>query len=98
MLTRGAMTINPDKTNQTIPAGYHNGSGVVPGDPNLVAGNIKVGVNLFNVTRTLVEGKALPTINPNGLNGNISTAESANDFYSDSNGSVYTSSIFWLCH
>ena len=47
------MNITPGTSAQTIAAGYHNGSGQVAGDANLVAGNIKSGTNIFGVTGTL---------------------------------------------
>ena len=54
MINRGAVTLTPSTTNQTIQAGYHNGSGTVAGDANLAAGNIRNGVDLFGVTGTYV--------------------------------------------
>ena len=54
MPNRGAVVITPSTQNQTIPAGYHNGSGYVKGDANLVAGNIKNGVNIFGVAGNLI--------------------------------------------
>ncbi len=57
MTNRGAVTLTPSKTNQTITAGYHNGSGYVVGDSDLVAANIKKSVNIFGVTGTY-EGTA----------------------------------------
>ncbi|MEK4606537.1 hypothetical protein [Geobacillus sp. FSL W8-1251] len=53
----GAITITPTTIDQTIPAGYHNGSGIVKGDPDLIPANIKQGVDIFGVVGTLVEGK-----------------------------------------
>ena len=53
MPNNGAVTIAPTTTDQSIAAGYHNGSGTVQGDPDLAAGNIKRGVNLFGVAGTL---------------------------------------------
>ena len=44
-----AITITPTTTNQTITAGYHNGSGAVLGDADLIAENIRSGVNIFGV-------------------------------------------------
>ena len=58
MANNGAVNITPGASAQTIPAGYHNGSGSVAGDANLVAGNIKNGVSIFGVTGTL--GSKLP--------------------------------------
>jgi len=49
MPDNAAVTITPGATAQTIPAGYHNGSGTVATDANLVTGNIKNGVNIFGV-------------------------------------------------
>ncbi|AXM89394.1 hypothetical protein CI793_09610 [Anoxybacillus ayderensis] len=57
MPNRGAITITPSTIDQTIPDGYHNGSGIVKGDPDLIPSNIRQGVNIFGVTGTLVEGK-----------------------------------------
>ena len=56
MPNNGAVTVVPTTTDQSIAAGYHNGSGVVQGDADLVAGNIKQGVNLFGVVGTLTGG------------------------------------------
>ena len=49
MPDNGAMTITPTTTNQAIALGYHNGSGEVLGDTDLVSGNIKSGENIFGV-------------------------------------------------
>jgi hypothetical protein len=53
MPNNGAVTITPGTTNQTIAAGYHNGSGTVVGDPDLIASNIKSGVDIFGVVGNL---------------------------------------------
>ncbi|MGM0971694.1 MAG: pyocin knob domain-containing protein [Bacillota bacterium] len=53
MPNNGAVTITPGSTNKVIPTGYHNGAGIVSGDADLVAGNIKSGINIFGVTGTL---------------------------------------------
>jgi hypothetical protein len=50
MPDNGAVTLTPTTTTQTIAAGYHNGSGYVAGDADLVASNIISGVNIFGVT------------------------------------------------
>lgn len=52
MPNNGAVNITPSTSNQAISAGYHNGSGVVYGDTDLVASNIKNGVNIFGVAGT----------------------------------------------
>ncbi|MBB1127436.1 DUF1566 domain-containing protein, partial [Thiospirillum jenense] len=49
MTNVGTENITPSTSAQTITAGYHNGSGVVAGDTNLVSGNIKSGVSIFDV-------------------------------------------------
>ena len=53
MPAHGAVVLTPTTTSVAIAAGYHNGSGVVPGDTDLAAANIKNGVTLFGVTGTL---------------------------------------------
>jgi hypothetical protein len=45
----GAQTITPGTAAQTITQGYHNGSGAVAGDTDLVTGNIRSGVEIFGV-------------------------------------------------
>lgn len=73
MPNNGAVSITPGTAAQTIPAGYHNGSGSVAGDADLVASNIKIGVNLFGVIGTLGCGNgAIDAGEPcdqNNLNG-----------------------------
>lgn len=46
-------TITPTTTNQSVAAGYWSSANTVQGDADLVAGNIKSGVNLFGVDGTL---------------------------------------------
>ena len=72
MTNRGAVTLTPSKTNQTITAGYHNGSGYVVGDSDLVAGNIKKNVNIFGVTGTY-EGTA-PNLQSKSVTIHVQTA------------------------
>jgi hypothetical protein len=50
MANHGAVNITPGVAAQAIPAGYHNGSGTVAGDADLVSGNIRAGQNIFGVT------------------------------------------------
>lgn len=52
--TQGAKTVTPGTSNQTaVSSGrYTTGTVTVKGDANLVAGNIKKGVSIFNVTGT----------------------------------------------
>ena len=49
MPNRGAVTYTPGTSEQAVAAGYHNGSGKVEGDADLVEGNIKSGANIFGV-------------------------------------------------
>lgn len=49
MPDRGAVSLVPGATPQSIPAGYHNGSGTVAGDADLASGNIRSGVSIFGV-------------------------------------------------
>lgn len=53
MPNNGAQLITPSTANQSIAAGYHNGSGYCAGDPHLVAGNIRKSVTLFGVAGTV---------------------------------------------
>jgi hypothetical protein len=46
----GQVIITPTTSNQTIPEGYHNGTGYVKGDPNLKPENIMHGKTIFGVT------------------------------------------------
>lgn len=53
MPTQGAQTITPGIAAKTIAAGrYLTGAQTIQGDPDLVPGNIKSGVNIFGVTGT----------------------------------------------
>ncbi|MBS4173470.1 hypothetical protein [Bacillus sp. FJAT-49736] len=52
MPNKGAITFTPGTANQIIPAGYHNGLGIVKGDSKLIANNIKSGVTIFGVLGT----------------------------------------------
>jgi hypothetical protein len=57
MIDRGAMTITPGTTDQIIPTGFHNGSGKVVGDADLISANILSGKNISGVDGSLVPGK-----------------------------------------
>ncbi len=50
MPNNGAVTYTPGTTDQLVAAGYHNGSGEVEGDADLLPGNIVSGVGIFGVT------------------------------------------------
>ncbi|XWN51255.1 hypothetical protein L0P96_08435 [Anoxybacillus flavithermus] len=60
MVNRGAMIITPTTSDRPIPQGYHNGSGVVKGDPDLIPANIKKGVNIFGAVGTLSPFHTVP--------------------------------------
>ncbi len=49
MPNRGSMIITPGTATQSIPFGYHFGTGTVPGDADLIPGNIRSGANIFGV-------------------------------------------------
>lgn len=55
--TKAAATITPGTSNQTIASGtYLTGTQTISGDANLVAGNIKQGVSIFNVAGSYAGG------------------------------------------
>jgi hypothetical protein len=72
MPNNGAVTITPGTTNQTIAAGYHNGSGTVAGDPDLIASNIKSGVDIFGVVGNVTVSSLGGANKANG-SGTVST-------------------------
>jgi len=49
MTNVGPQDITPGTSAQTITQGYHDGTGAVAGDANLVTGNIRSGVSIFGV-------------------------------------------------
>jgi len=53
MPNQGQKIIVPGTTNIIIPRGYHDGTGYVEGDSDLIPSNIKSGVNIFGVVGTL---------------------------------------------
>jgi hypothetical protein len=55
MPNNGVVTLTPGTTDQTIPAGYHSGSGKVVGDPALTAGNIRQGASIFGVVGSSIQ-------------------------------------------
>jgi hypothetical protein len=82
MPDRGAPTWTPGTSNQGLAAGYYSG-GTVLGDPELVASNIRSGVNIFGVIGSLIEGKR-------SASGSINTG--VDGFY-DVTGLNFTPSI-----
>lgn len=77
MPEQGAQTITPGTANKTIPSGrYLTGAQTILGDPDLVPGNIRSGVNIFGVSGTMEEGPSIysGTSKPSsslGVNGDI---------------------------
>ncbi|MBU5441199.1 hypothetical protein [Paenibacillus sp. MSJ-34] len=64
MPNRGAVsqTITQQNGQYTIPAGYHNGAGkVIAQFANLIASNVRQGINIGGVIGSLVEGKKFAT-------------------------------------
>jgi hypothetical protein len=53
MANNGQIIITPTTSNKPINKGFHDGTGYVVGDSDLVSGNIKAGINIFGV-----DGKA----------------------------------------
>ena len=79
MTNVGAETITPSTSNQTITAGYHNGSGYCVGDTNLTAGNILADVDLFGVTGTVLK---------NIYNGSATSGATDYEFWTQALGGV----------
>ena len=62
LTTKGAATIVPGTSNQTIAAGtYLTGTQTIQGDTNLKAENIKQGVSIFGVAGSLTPGSQVVT-------------------------------------
>jgi len=59
----GQQTVTPGTAAQAITQGYHDGTGSVAGDADLVAGNIKKDVTIFGVTGTHEGGGGGSTYN-----------------------------------
>ncbi len=62
MVDNGTVTLSPGTVARSIPQGYHNGSGICEGDPDLVPENIPVGITLFGV-----EGVGDPDLVPENI-------------------------------
>jgi hypothetical protein len=63
MANVGQQNVAPGTAAQTITQGYHDGTGSVAGDADLVAGNIKKDVTIFGVTGTHEGGGGGSTYN-----------------------------------
>jgi len=84
MPNNGAVVLTPGTSNQTLPAGYHNGSGYCAGDANLVSGNIKNGATIFGVSGNL------NVVNTSGATATATNIVSGQTCYA--NGSLVTGS------
>ncbi len=70
----GIQNVTPTTTNITITQGYHNGTGKVTGDADLISGNIRAGVNLFGVAGN---SNVVDTSTGNAAAANISLGKKA---------------------
>ena len=77
----GAVTYTPGTTDQAVAQGYHDGSGKVEGDSNLVTTNIRVDVTIFGVTGTVYECSVPKTGQTNS--------------YLDYDDGYYTNGVTW---
>jgi hypothetical protein len=74
MVNQGAKNYLPSKTAQPIAAGYHDGTGVVEGDVNLVSGNVKSGVEIFGV---LGDSNVVDTSSGDAVSGELVSGKKA---------------------
>ncbi len=63
----GGAHITPGTVSQSIPAGYHDGSGMVTGDAALTAGNIREGAEIFGVEGSFVQAAVPKTGQTSGF-------------------------------
>lgn len=86
---RGAATITPGTSDQTIPAGlYLNGEQTIRGDANLTAGNIARGITIFGVTgsyQTPIKAWGMYTMS---ITGNVSYSKSLYGYIQCSDSSL----------
>ncbi|MBV4447424.1 hypothetical protein KM799_12495 [Clostridium tyrobutyricum] len=92
MPNKGAVTITPGTADQGIPAGYHNGSGKVKGDANLIASNILKDKSIFNVAGSidlsnLKSENVKKDVNINGTIGTLEERFSTFDYMKNLNAS-----------
>lgn len=88
MPNNGTRTFTPSTSNQTIPAGYHNGSGYVAGSSSLTAGNIRSGANIFGINGTYT-GEGMKKI----ADARQGIIVSSSDYYSSKFDGWYGKSI-----
>jgi len=103
MTNVGQQHVTPGTSPVTITEGYHDGTGSVDGDADLVASNIKNGVNVFGVTGTLVIGSGIglprtgqTTSYGTGSDGNVH-AGASRSFTDNGDGTVTdnTTGLMW---
>ncbi len=71
---KSAATYTPGTSNQSIASGqYLSGAQTIKGDSNLIAGNIKKGVTIFNVTGSYNEATGGPTLQSKTVSPSEST-------------------------
>lgn len=98
MPNNGGVTLTPTMSDQAIAAGYHDGSGKCSGDADLVAANVRNGVNLFGVAGTVglqktgqtscYDSSGLPTACPGtGQDGQLQKG-AARSFTDNGDGTV----------
>ena len=61
MVNHGSKSYTPSASEQTITAGYYDGTGKVNTDSDLTAGNIKKDVDIFGVTGNVIEATGTVT-------------------------------------
>ena len=89
MPNRGGIIITPGTTDQPIPLGFHDGTGKVVGDPDLIPQNIRAGVDIFGVIGSLVPAQI--------ATGQTTITSSLLAFpYQDSSGNPVNKSTFFL--
>lgn len=96
MPNQGAKTFTPSTGNQAIPAGYHNGSGIVQGDPNLISGNIKSGVSIFGISGNVVPGMMAIVAGSKGMltwSGQIISGSGLNGSQTDNYGCQISTTV-----
>ncbi len=83
MVNQGANFITPGTSNKLIPSGYHNGSGFVVGDAELIAANIRADKNIFGVQGSI------PLLNPDYADQRLTTNLSIGLYSGDGAEYVY---------